>query len=189
MNNQLERFVRDNRESFDDYEPSVDLWKKIEAKTNPTKPKGKMVGFQNWIGSKPKFALGMVAGFAVFLLISYLGYQYAKPAAQNPDIMALSPSYAKELTHFTSLVEEKRGELKALEKEDPELYHQFDTELTVLDYNYQNLRKELPKNPNQEELLKAMIDNLSMQIDLLNQQLQIIQKIKEAKNGKTNTMV
>ena len=80
-------------------------------------------------------------------------------------------------------------ELKAIEKQDPELYHQFDTELRVLNQNYQNLKQELPKNPNQEELLKAMIQNVSMQIELLNQQLEIIQKIKEAKNEKTNTMV
>jgi hypothetical protein len=185
----LNRFVRDNREAFDDYEPSADLWKKIEAKNIHAKPEGKLVSLQNWIVSRPKFALGMMAGFTVFLMVSYLAYNYAKPASQNPEIMALSPTYAKELTQFASLVEAKREELKTIEKQDPELYHQFDTELRVLNQNYQNLKQELPKNPNQEELLKAMIQNVSMQIELLNQQLEIIQKIKEAKNEKTNTMV
>jgi hypothetical protein len=51
------------------------------------------------------------------------------------------------------------------------------------------LKDQLPKNPNQEELLKAMIQNLQWQIDLLNQQLNIIQKIKEAKNGKVKDIV
>jgi len=41
----------------------------------------------------------------------------------------------------------------------------------------------LPVNPNKEELLQAMIYNLQLQIDLLNQQLNIIQKIKQAKSA------
>ena len=84
---------------------------------------------------------------------------------------------------------QKREELKALESADPQLYHQFDAELQALDKNYQSLKNELPQNPNPEDLLKAMVQNLSMQIDLLNQQLQIIQKIKDVKNGKIKTMV
>ncbi|CAH0997485.1 hypothetical protein EMA8858_03618 [Emticicia aquatica] len=189
MKNRLERFVRDNREAFDDHEPSNDLWKKIEKKTVHTKPKSKILNLKGLFGNEPKFALRIAAGLTVFLTIGYFVYNYGKPVSQNADIMVLSPTYAKELTQFASLVEEKREELKELEQEDPQLYHQFDTELTALDQNYQSLKQELPKNPNQEELLKAMIQNLSMQIDLLNQQLQIIQKIKEAKNGKTKTMV
>jgi hypothetical protein len=189
MKNRLERFVRDNREAFDDYEPSNDLWKKIAEKTPQTQPKGKFLSFKGLFGNEPKFTMKIAAGIVMFLGVGYLVYNYGKPVSQNADIMALSPTYAKELMQFSSLVEEKRDELKVLEKEDPQLYHQFDTELKGLDQNYQSLKQELPKNPNQEELLKAMIQNLSMQIDLLNQQLQIIEKIKEAKNGKTNTVV
>jgi len=39
----------------------------------------------------------------------------------------------------------------------------------------------LPSNPNREQLLEAMIQNLKLQTELLNQQLLIIQKIKQAK--------
>lgn len=189
MKNHLERFVRDNREAFDDYEPSNVLWKKIEAKTAQNKPKGKFLSMKGLFGNDPKFALRIAAGITIMLTISVLAYNYGRSASKNIDIMALSPSYAKELTQFTSLVETKREELKEIEKTDPVLYHQFDADLNVLDQNYQSLKQRLPKNPNQEELLKAMIQNLSLQIDLLNQQLQIIQKIKEAKNEKTSTMV
>lgn len=185
----LERYIRDNREAFDDYEPSKDLWKKIEAKTAQQKPKGKILSIKGLFGAEPKFALRIAAGIAIALTISFLAYNFGKTVAKNPDIMALSPTYAKEITQFTSMVETKREELKELEQEDPELYHQFDGELTALEQNYQQLKQKLPKNPNQEELLKAMIENLNMQVDMLNQQLQIIQKIKEAKNGKTKTMV
>jgi hypothetical protein len=189
MKNKLERFVRDNREAFDDFEPSKDLWKKIEAETAKNQPKvkglnGKIVSFVS-----PKFVWRIAASVAILLTISYLAFNYGKSVAQNPDIMAMSPSYAKELTQFASLIEEKREELKVLEQENPQLYQQFDDEVKILDQNYQNLKSQLPKNPNQEELLKAMIQNLSIQIDLLNQQLQIIQKIKNTKNEKFKTII
>jgi hypothetical protein len=46
------------------------------------------------------------------------------------------------------------------------------------------LRSTLNANPNTEQLLEAMISNLQMQIDLLNQQLSIIKKIKDPKSEK-----
>lgn len=189
MKDKLERFVRDNREAFDDHEPSNDLWAKIAKNTTTTKPKSKVLVLKEWFGNSQKFVLGMAAGFAIFLLISYLAYNYVKPTSQDSEIMAMSPTYGKELTQFATLIETKREELKVLALENPELYHQFDTELTVLDQNYQHLRKELPKNPNQEELLKAMVQNLTFQIEMLNQQLAIIQKIKDVKNEKPQTII
>lgn len=183
----LERYVRDNREAFDTFEPSADLWKKIQTdveKQNGKQPKGRMISF-----SLPKYSMRIAASVAVFLSLGYLGYNYWKPVQKTYDVVTISPTYAKTLTQFASLVEQKRGELKQIETEDPQLYHQFDTELKALDANYQNLKQELPKNPNQEELLQSMIQNLQWQIDLLNQQLQIIQKIKEAKNEKVKDVV
>lgn len=189
MKDRLERFVRDNREAFDDYEPSNDLWKKIETETAKKLPKSKRLNGEIVSLGGPKFAWRIAASISIVLTISYLAFNYGKSLAQNPDIVALSPTYAKELTQFTSLVEQKRGELKFLEQEDPMLYHDFNTDLKGLDHDYQKLKAELPKNPNQEELLKAMMQNLSMQIELLNQQLQIIQKIKASKNEKINTVI
>jgi hypothetical protein len=192
MKDRLERFVRDNREDFDSYEPSKDLWKKIEvqvAKQQPTGKRlnGKVVRFGGF-----RLGIAIAAGIAILLTVGYGAVMYSQ-IPENFASLDLPPvyekTYGKELVQFASLVEQKREELKALEKEDPQLYHQFDVELQALDKNYQNLKSELPQNPNPEELLKAMVQNLTMQIDLLNQQLQIIQKIKEVKNGKIKTMV
>jgi hypothetical protein len=89
--------------------------------------------------------------------------------------------YAQEVYYFTQIIELKHSELKKIEKEQPGLYRQFSGDINRLDSNYQVLKKELPNNPNQEMLLEAMIGNLKWQIDLLNQQLTIIQKIKQSK--------
>jgi hypothetical protein len=97
----------------------------------------------------------------------------------------LNPSYAQEVFHFTQLIELKQNELKQIEKEHPELYHQFVRDINKLDSSYQALKMELPRNANRELLLEAMIQNLKLQSDLLNQQLFIIKKINES-NSKSN---
>lgn len=87
----------------------------------------------------------------------------------------------EEMYHYTRLVELKHKELKAIEKDEPMLYRQFASDVHKLDSVYQGLRKELPKNPNREQLLEAMIQNLQLQMGLLNHQLDIIKQINHSK--------
>ena len=73
-------------------------------------------------------------------------------------------------------------ELKEIEKENPNLYKKFVTDINKLDSSYNALKKELPENPNREQLLEAMIENLRLQTEILNQQLSIINQIKASKS-------
>jgi len=192
MKDRLERFVRDNREDFDSYEPSKALWKKIEAEVTQQQPKGKRLNGKIVRFGRMQWSMSIAAGIALLLTVGYGVMTYMQLPNEITGLSlppAYRSAYGKELVQFTSLIEQKREELKAMESEDPKLYHQFDAELQALDKSYQSLKSELPQNPNPEDLLKAMVQNLNMQIDLLNQQLQIIQKIKEVKNGKIKTMV
>jgi chromosome segregation ATPase len=90
----------------------------------------------------------------------------------------IDPQYGKLVSQFTTVIEAKQMELRKLEKDDPELYKKFAGDIQKLDSAYHSLRNTLNANPNTEQLLQAMISNLQMQIDLLNQQLTIIQKVK-----------
>ena len=192
MKDRLERFVRDNREDFDSYEPSKALWKKIEVEVAKQQPAGKRLNGKVVKFGRMRWGIAIAATLGILLTVGYGVFVYSTIPNDFASLdmpPAYKSTYGKELVQFTSLVEQKREELKALESADPQLYHQFDAELQALDKNYQSLKNELPQNPNPEDLLKAMVQNLSMQIDLLNQQLQIIQKIKDVKNGKIKTMV
>lgn len=192
MKDRLERFVRDNREDFDSYEPSKALWKKIDAEVAQQQPKGKRLNGKIVRFGKMQWSMSIAAGIALLLTVGYGVMTYMQLPNEITGLSlppAYRSAYGKELVQFTSMIEQKREELKAMESEDPKLYHQFDAELQALDKSYQSLKSELPQNPNPEDLLKAMVQNLNMQIDLLNQQLQIIQKIKEVKDGKIKTMV
>jgi hypothetical protein len=207
----LERFVRDNREAFDDKEPPGDLWKNIEAgltkqqdqsgdasfePTNQSpfqqihKPDSPLDNQQLSLNSHT--ALGrswwrsnwrVAASVAVLLLAGsflYMNQQYG--VAHQPEVVATSPTYAKEVVQYTRLIDDKRAELKQMTEDHPELYQEFATDLNRLERSYQSLKADLPKNPNQEVLIQAMIQNLQIQINLLNEQLRVIQRIKQQTN-------
>ncbi|MBS1564732.1 MAG: hypothetical protein JST39_10100 [Bacteroidetes bacterium] len=89
--------------------------------------------------------------------------------------------YQEEIYHYTRLVELKQTEIKKITKDEPLLYQQFAGDINKLDSAFHTLKKELPANPNREQLLEAMIKNLQLQEALLNRQLQIIQQINHVK--------
>ncbi|NBA86224.1 hypothetical protein GVN16_10655 [Emticicia sp. CRIBPO] len=169
----IEDFVKENRSAFDDREVPAELWARMEKKMK-TKESGKFKIFR-----KMQFNFSMAAGILIVLSIGYLLGRYAKPASQNPEYTLMDPNSANTLISYTSMIEKKRDELKFIKTAAPELYNEFLGDLIVLEENYKTLKAELPNNPNQEELIKAMIQNLQWQIELLNKQNQIGEKFKE----------
>ncbi len=89
--------------------------------------------------------------------------------------------YNEELYHYTKLVELKQNEIKKIKKDEPLLYQQFAGDFNKLDSIFHTLKKQLPVNPNHEQILEAMIQNLQYQEALLGQQLNIIKKINNTK--------
>ena len=195
MSNQLEKFVRDNRDQFDSDEPSPQVWKELEKQLSPKKNNGKVIAMR-FLRLSAAAAILVLAGLGVYSLFNNKkvdntakNEKTTAPAATgNDDILnKINPVYAKEVYHFTQLIELKQSELKQIEKDNPELYKQFITDIDKLDSSYNALKKELPDNPNREQLLEAMIQNLRLQTELLNQQLEIIQKIKQSKSNKNES--
>ena len=99
---------------------------------------------------------------------------------ENPD-NTLESSMNEEMYHYARLVELKHKELRTIEKDEPLLYRQFAADVYKLDSVYHNLQEQLPNNPNREQLLEAMLQNLQLQMGLLNHQLDIIKQINHSK--------
>ena len=125
-------------------------------------------------------ALGLTSIYILNRNISNVegGITKVAPSKNDPVVEQIDPQYGQMVAQFSALIESKQKELRSLEKDNPSLYAQFSTDIKRLDSTYQVLRSTLPANPNKEQLLQAMISNLQMQIDLLNQQLSIIKKVK-----------
>lgn len=105
-----------------------------------------------------------------------------KTARQSPSkTEEIENSMDEEMYHYAKLVEIKQSQLKAIEKDEPLLYKQFNADVYKLDSVYHSLQSQLPRNPNREQLLEAMLQNLQLQMGLLNHQLDIIKQINHSK--------
>jgi hypothetical protein len=191
MKDTLQRFVRDNKEDFDDIEPTTELWQKIEERipkkistktTTIVIPKKIQQTNNQWFNWRIAATIVLVLGIGCTY---YLNREYQ--VVEQPEVALSDLSSAKQMANYTRRIEEKRSELHLMINNDPVLQKEFGGELEQLEMSYQNLKAELPENPNQEIVIEAMIQNLQWQIDILNQQLTIIQKIKQLKNNEKNT--
>ncbi len=191
----LERFVRDNREDFDRLEPDEELWERISGQLSgeieeepvpaiasvPIK-RGRTWSFFDW-----RIAASVVLLLGIGFLL-YLNNEYG--VTRDPQVALNAPAYAREFTEYSQAIDAKRNELIRLTSHNPDLYREFATDLDRLEKNYGRLRSELPQTPNQEALVQAMIQNLQLQIDLLNQQLTVLQRIKKSdRNHEKNTVI
>ncbi|HEV3412274.1 MAG TPA: hypothetical protein VG101_07340 [Puia sp.] len=106
----------------------------------------------------------------------------ANPAGKDANTTAeLEDAQNEEMYHYAKLVEIKQKELKTIEKDEPLLYQQFSMDVNKLDSAYHGLQNQLTKNPNREQILEAMLQNLQLQMGLLNHQLDIIKQINHSK--------
>ncbi|SRR5579871_30095 len=107
----------------------------------------------------------------------------AQTKRSGADAGGMESEVKKEMFYYAKIVEIKHDELKKIKKDEPLLYKQFAGDVYKLDSVYQSLKKQLPKNPNREQLLEAMIQNLQLQMELLNRQLNIIKQINNSKKS------
>ena len=175
----LERFVRDNRDGFDAFLPQDSLWDRIENSipSAPAEPQQKVKRFTTNHYFDWRIAAGVLLALGAGYLF-YLNNEYG--VTRDPGVALKVPAYAREFNQYNTLIDEKRSEILKLASSNPELYKDFSADLKSLEVSYQNLKSDLGNAPNQEALIRAMIENLQYQVDLLNRQLTILQRINKA---------
>jgi hypothetical protein len=177
MSKRLADFVRNNRGQFDDLEPSADLWARIEKHlpaegAGPQKKEAKMFSLN--------FVLKVAASVIVVMGVAFALYM-RNEKSKGVDLASINPVYAKQQVEYASMVERKMSELKTLTKSDPGMYQEFSKEIAQMDSTYKKMNKELATSPNQEYVLKAMIRNLQLQTQVLNEQLNVVEHYNDTK--------
>ena len=180
MSNKLKKFIWDNRKAFDDATPSDKVWQNIEAAFTPQKKK-KFILTPLYKWSMAAAAMLIIASGVYFIVNRQTNETVLAGKNDTVDINTFAPDYAPEMTQFVKMIDTKQEELKQLAKDQPELYQEFAVAINQLDSSYNTLKSQLGVTPNREMLLEAMIQNLQLQLNVLNQQLSIIHQIKEAK--------
>jgi hypothetical protein len=196
MSSNLEKYINANRSDFDSDQPPAEIWNKIES-TLPVKKQSK------YFSIKDMYKWAGVAALACILLTSvYFLYIRKKEkvtaAAEIPkpgqstnkdELSDISPEYAAEASKFYHTIETRQKELKNATTDRPELYQEFLSDLKVLDSNYSMLQKQAAQTSNRDVIMKAMLQNLQLQAELLYRQLTITNEIKQPKNQKNEKTI
>jgi hypothetical protein len=206
MSKEIEDFIRGNKAAFDTEVPGDHLWSKMEQQLNsapeasnkadaamneadvPLKEAKRLnkVGqsnlgeqqFNKAAQRQPKswWWIGIAASLLVVLGI---GYMYNHKVQPGNALAQVNPQQAKKQVRFSSMIAQKADSLEVYAAENPELYQKFASDLERIQADYDLLKKDLVKSPNQEFVIRAMEKNLELQLQVVSQQLQIINQVRQ----------
>jgi hypothetical protein len=169
MKDSLKDFVEQNREGFDNREPKGEVWKKIESSLS-----GKSVSLWNSV------TVWRAAAIVLLGLSSYLFFtaqdlknNKVETAQIKGDFKDLELFYSNQIVEKKELVSQFQSETGLTEDEVTQ-------NLQKLEAMYQVLREEMETRPTQD-VKDALVLNLLVRIDLLNQQLN---KLDRRESGK-----
>lgn len=197
MSNEFEKFIRKNRSDFDDASASDNVWREIE-KTLPVKKEAKHFTIRDmykWTAAAAIFFVTVTSAYFVFIKKekypdSYrdenppVGTEKEKSPSRFETFNSVSMEFAAEFKEAAEAVENRQQELRSAIANDPELYRKFQGDLGILDSAYRLLREQADQSMNRDVIIKAMIQNLKLQAELLGRQLMIINEIQTTKTSK-----
>lgn len=191
MSKELKNFIDENRREFDDDLPSGSAWHQIERSIGANKPvkQFSVRDIYKWTAAAAVFFITATCFY--FLVMRKKDDRLVKaetPAINNgsnsTDISRMAPEYATEAKKIYQSIEIQQQQLKAIAKEQPELYSQFSEDLATLDSSYRVLKTQAVQTPNREVIIRAMLQNLQLQAELLGKQLRILNEFKNNKTEK-----
>ncbi len=181
MSSNLEKFVNRNRSEFDTEHPSNDVWSKIE-KTLPVKKQAKVFSLRDIYKFSAAAAVLCILLTSVYFI--YIRQQKTEtasvePKTNNAELKNIAPEYIAQAKQMFNAIETRQEELKEATADNPQLYQQFLDDLKLLDSTYNMLQKQAAVTPNKDVIMKAMLQNLQLQAELLYRQLVISNDIKK----------
>jgi len=181
MKDRLKSYIDANRDAFDGELPDPAVWDTISKgiAMNQTAP----------VRTLRRVRWGLAAAVAVIALVGVTLFYHREGPAVAPMTAEVDSTalYNEELYHFSRIIDIKFREVEKIKGDHPELYARFSSDLQKLDTAYQQLKQQLQGPANQEMVLQAMLQDLTLQVNLINQQLGIIQQLKNDSHAKATS--
>ncbi|MCG6186632.1 hypothetical protein [Maribellus maritimus] len=162
----LEEFVKNNREEFDQFEPSARVWKNINQASH--QPKMRRL-------NTPLLRVAAVLVLAVIFTVTlyrtniFTQGNYARKI-KDPELRELVEAEA----YYAHQVNGKLKEIKKCYYTNPELKSEIETDLTELEQMYNVLKGDLRENISNKAVIEAMIDNNRTRLKLVDEVLEQI---------------
>jgi hypothetical protein len=177
----LEKFILENRESFDHLDPDPRLWEGIHKKKAPI------------LRIKWKDVAWRAAAVVIIFISSYYFHDYManrKEAREqkvfstnekenNPMMQNLMEAEA----FYTSQINFKKEEVFKLAGGNPQVNSEINTEFVELDKVFEELKKDLKDNADNEEVIEAMIQNYRIKLEILEDMLSQLKQVNDNDNN------
>jgi hypothetical protein len=180
----LEKFIIENREQFDIYEPGSELWDRIN------KPVPKTIRL-NW-----KAIVLRVAAVIVIFVASWVIHDMVqkddknitenKIPVENGNMGQVNILMEAEM-FYTSQINTARDEIIMLSGNDKLLLDDLNTDMVELDEVFEDLKNDLKDNSDNEEVIGAMIQNYRIKLEVLEEILMQLKKSKNFENLKNDS--
>jgi hypothetical protein len=111
------------------------------------------------------------------------------PAAEAPATAnALPAEFADMESYYREAIKQHKTQMVAYHEEGISLDDEFSIDLDQLQQDYGALQQELQLSENPEAVIDAMVQNLTMQLDIVQQQLRILESIKKAQQNTSDAV-
>lgn len=193
MSKRIEKFIEENRPLLDTENVPESVWDKIKLPL-PEKKAATVIVWKPLYKWAAAAAVTVLVALSGYLLIQKYSHDIPLVTAgtsqadtlPRPQIATLPPEYGDEAAAIYKSITVKQEELKTIARTEPELYKQFAGDLATLDSSYRVLQSQAATSPNHDVIIKAMIQNLQLQAELLSRQLLIINQFKNSKKEESH---
>ena len=162
----LEEFVRNNREEFDNLEPSPKVWENINKTT--TQPKVRRLNTP-LIRIAAALVLAIIFTITLYKTTILTSGSYASKI-NDPELRELVEAEA----YYAQQVSGKLKEIRKCYYTNPELKNEIETDLTELQEMYNDLKGDLKENISNKIVIEAMINNNRTRLELVDEVLKQI---------------
>jgi len=173
MNN-IEEFIKANRDQFDAKEPREKLWNQIETDLYSSKDD------YRWLWKAAVVVLLAVCGYLIFERSQEKPFE-----GQLVSEFYVDPEFEETEHYYTELIAQKSKVVSEFNLEDAEIKNEFKKDISSLDTMYLELKQEFIETGN-ATVLDALIRNLQLRMELLDQELMILEKIENDNHDETS---
>jgi hypothetical protein len=178
--NDLEKFIHNNRDAFDDAYPSLKLWTEIERELDDSKPVRQLRTTRPWYQIAAAIAfllsLGGVGG-------AYLSNQQAAQPVAQQVLDEIAPDFSEMAQYYNQRIDEKYAELTTYTKDA-----EIDSDLAQIDQAMLDLRAELSQAPpgREEQIVQQLIETYRLKLQILERVLDRIEESTPSNNTPNN---
>ena len=166
----LEKFITENREAFDDAEPLAGHFGRFEEKLDQLQVRS---GFT----VDKYFLLKIAAGLLILLTVSVYIFDFAanrfSKNQSGENRSAIVPAEMQDaINYYDNAASTKLGQIDKLAccgQDTRKVYSMANNEMNMLNANSAELKKALSKNPGNERIQAAIIQNHQMKEKVMNQ--------------------